>query len=77
MFFAHPHPPPLITTQPSQIENDKNPNIAYGRHFTAEHPVYSRLTRESIDALKAHFRDELATDDWRLVIELKKVFGIS
>lgn len=50
--------------------------MAYGRHFTAEHPVYSRITRESIDALKAHFREELANDDWRLVIDLKKVFGI-
>ena len=38
--------------------------------------VYSRITRESIDALKSHFKDELSNDDWRLVIDLKKVFGI-
>ena len=39
-------------------------------------PVYSRISRESIDALKSHFKDELSNDDWRLVIDLKKVFGI-
>ncbi|TFJ80824.1 hypothetical protein NSK_007824 [Nannochloropsis salina CCMP1776] len=59
-----------------KIENTKNPNIMFGRHFTAENPVYSRITRESIDALKSHFKDELSNDDWRLVIDLKKVFGI-
>jgi hypothetical protein len=37
----------------------------------------SRLTRESIDALKNHFRDDMTKDDWRLVIKLKKTFGIN
>ncbi|GAB5037127.1 translation initiation factor aif-2 [Nannochloropsis oceanica] len=59
-----------------KIECEKNPNIMFGRHFTAEHPLYSRISRESIDALKSHFKDELTNDDWRLVIDLKKVFGI-
>ncbi len=29
-----------------------------------------------IDLLKKHFKEDLEKDDWRLVIKLKKVFGI-
>lgn len=49
----------------------------YGRHFDHTDPLISRLTRESINALKAHFRDEMGKDDWRLVIKLKKTFQIN
>ena len=38
--------------------------------------LVSRITRESIDVLKANFRDDMTKDDWRLVIRLKKVFNI-
>lgn len=34
------------------------------------------MTRDSIDALKNYFKDEMEKDDWRLVIKLKKVFEI-
>lgn len=36
----------------------------------------SLLTRESIDALKEFFREEMTSDDWDLVRTLKKVFDI-
>ena len=36
----------------------------------------SRISRESINALKACFADEMTKDDWRLVIKLKKTFRI-
>ncbi|OII73111.1 Fun12p GTPase translation initiation factor IF2 [Cryptosporidium ubiquitum] len=51
-------------------------NITYGRHFDHNDRLVSRITRDSIDILKQHFRDELSKDDWKLVIQLKKTFGI-
>lgn len=59
-----------------KIVNESNPNITYGRQFDASHSLYSTLTRASIDALKEHFKDQLETEDWRLVVKLKKVFNI-
>lgn len=59
-----------------KIVNEGNPTLTYGRQFDASHMLYSQLSRASIDALKAHFKDELDTDDWRLVVKLKKVFNI-
>ncbi|KAF5841812.1 translation protein [Dunaliella salina] len=49
----------------------------YGRHFDHTDPLVSLISRESIDALKSHFRDDMSKDDWRLVIKLKKVFHIN
>lgn len=51
-------------------------HIAYGRHFDSTNYLCSMLTRSSIDALKEHFKDEMKKEDWKLVIDLKKVFGI-
>lgn len=59
-----------------KIVNETNPTITYGRQFDASHSLYSTLTRASIDALKQHFKDKLETEDWRLVVKLKKVFNI-
>eukprot|EP00538_Stauroneis_constricta_P000183 CAMPEP_0119562992 /NCGR_PEP_ID=MMETSP1352-20130426/22161_1 /TAXON_ID=265584 /ORGANISM="Stauroneis constricta, Strain CCMP1120" /LENGTH=1006 /DNA_ID=CAMNT_0007611515 /DNA_START=36 /DNA_END=3053 /DNA_ORIENTATION=+ len=59
-----------------KIVNESNPNITYGRQFDAAHSLYSTLTRASIDALKENFKDALENEDWRLVVKLKKVFGI-
>lgn len=59
-----------------KITNESNPTLTYGRQFDASHSLYSTLTRASIDALKANFKDKLETEDWRLVVKLKKVFGI-
>lgn len=57
-----------------RIENESN--VTYGRHFDHKHRLISRLTRQSIDALKENFREDLAKEDWQLVIKLKKVFDI-
>uniref|UniRef100_A0A7S2Y322 Eukaryotic translation initiation factor 5B n=1 Tax=Entomoneis paludosa TaxID=265537 RepID=A0A7S2Y322_9STRA len=59
-----------------KIVNESNPTLTYGRQFDASNMLYSTLTRESIDALKAHFKDQLENEDWRLVVKLKKVFNI-
>ena len=55
-----------------------NPNgLLYGRHFDYNDNVYSSITRESIDILKKDYRDKMTNNDWRHVIELKKMFNIN
>lgn len=48
----------------------------YGRHFDHEDLLVSRISRESIDAVKEYFRDEMTKADWQLMIELKNKFEI-
>ncbi|CAM9168751.1 unnamed protein product, partial [Ectocarpus sp. 12 AP-2014] len=51
--------------------------LTYGRQFSADSgSLYSSITRETINALKAHFREQLTKDDLRLLVQLKKVFNI-
>jgi len=49
----------------------------YGRHFDLSDELVSRISRESINALKEFFIDDMQKDDWRLVIKLKKIFKIT
>ena len=51
--------------------------------FTVFSPILStafisfvQISRESIDALKDYFRDEMSKTDWQLIIEMKKTFEI-
>ncbi|XP_041438309.1 eukaryotic translation initiation factor 5B isoform X2 [Xenopus laevis] len=48
----------------------------FGRHFEATDFLVSKINRQSIDALKNWFRDEMQKSDWQLIVELKKVFEI-
>ncbi|KAJ1118406.1 hypothetical protein NDU88_006597 [Pleurodeles waltl] len=48
----------------------------FGRHFEATDFLVSKINRQSIDALKNWFRDEMQKTDWQLIVELKKVFEI-
>ncbi|XP_005360080.1 eukaryotic translation initiation factor 5B [Microtus ochrogaster] len=48
----------------------------FGRHFEATDILVSKISRQSIDALKDWFRDEMQKSDWQLIVELKKVFEI-
>jgi len=50
------------------IKIDGESSITYGRHFDDTNQIVSILTRDSIDALKHFFKDELTKDDWKLVI---------
>jgi translation initiation factor 5B len=34
------------------------------------------ISRRSIDCLKEHFRNDVSKEEWELVVELKKYFGI-
>ena len=59
---------------------DSANSLTYGRQFDHEKKLYSKLSRESIDALKAYFKDEmdkeLGNDGWQLVVKMNKVCGI-
>jgi translation initiation factor 5B len=60
-----------------RIENESNPTITFGRQFDHNNPLYSKISRQSIDACKEFFSDEMTKDDWMLTIKLKKVFNIN
>lgn len=59
-----------------KVDNQENPNIAYGRHFDHTNTLYSRISRESLDVLKEYYRDDCTKDDLMLIVELKKLFNI-
>lgn len=48
----------------------------FGRHFDETDLLYSKISRQSIDAVKDHFRDEMTKPDWQLIMEMKKLFQI-
>jgi hypothetical protein len=33
------------------------------------------MTRDGITALKTHFKEDLSTDEWRLVQKMKQIFS--
>jgi translation initiation factor 5B len=47
-----------------------------GRHFEETDILYSKISRESIDACKDYFRSDLQKSDWQLILEMKKTFQI-
>ncbi|XP_074114704.1 eukaryotic translation initiation factor 5B [Cotesia typhae] len=48
----------------------------YGRHFDDKDIIVSKISRQSIDACKDYFRDDLLKSDWQVMLELKKLFEI-
>lgn len=48
----------------------------FGRHFESDDLLVSKISRESINACKDYFRDDLSKGDWKLMAELKKEFQI-
>lgn len=48
----------------------------FGRHFDHTDILMSKISRQSIDAVKDYFRDEMTKTDWQLILELKKLFQI-
>jgi hypothetical protein len=51
-------------------------DCATSNHFNLNDQLVSIITRESIDACKDHFRDDLDRDCWKLMRDLKTVFKI-
>ncbi|KAI8984932.1 hypothetical protein BD414DRAFT_523018 [Trametes punicea] len=43
----------------------------FGRHFDEKDELYSHITRQSIDVLKASFKDQVTNEEWLLIKALK------
>jgi hypothetical protein len=65
-FLQRPPTPTLAVNLTPETKQTKQARM-YGRHFEHTDQLVSRISRESINALKAHFTDEMSKDDWRLV----------
>jgi translation initiation factor 5B len=50
--------------------------INAGRHFELKDKIVSEISRESIDALKTYYRNEMSKEDWDLVRSLKSLFNV-
>lgn len=60
-----------------RLENPSSAQPVWGRHVDDKDPLYSLITRRSIDTLKdPAFRDQVARDDWLLIKSLKPIFDI-
>jgi translation initiation factor 5B len=59
-----------------EAQNDDQRSVVFGRHFTEKHILYSRVTKESIDALKEIFHGDISQQDLKLLVKLKKLFGV-
>lgn len=55
---------------------NESATVVARRHFEEQNQLASLLTRESIDALKEYFMDDMSKDDWKLVKALKTTFAI-
>ncbi|PIA44237.1 hypothetical protein AQUCO_01700086v1 [Aquilegia coerulea] len=56
--------------------NPEEQQKSVGRHFEVEDELVSRITRSSIDVVKANYRDDLSKENWRLLVKLKNLFKI-
>uniref|UniRef100_H2ZBR2 Eukaryotic translation initiation factor 5B n=1 Tax=Ciona savignyi TaxID=51511 RepID=H2ZBR2_CIOSA len=75
------HKPVDVARKPQEvcIKVEGTPGEApkmVGRHFTEKDLLLSKVTRDSINALKDWFREDMTKNDWQLIIELKKLFEI-
>ncbi len=59
-----------------KVDNQENPTISYGRHFDHTKPLYSKITRESINVIKEHFKKDITPEDFNLLVNLKRIFRI-
>lgn len=57
--------------------NGEQRHILFGRHFDEKNLLYSHISRDSIDALKEEFRDEVTKNEWKTMVKLKKVFQVA
>ncbi|KAL5112753.1 Eukaryotic translation initiation factor 5B [Taenia crassiceps] len=48
----------------------------YGRHFDHTDLLISKISRDSIDIVKEFYRNDLNKEDWKLMVELKKMLSI-
>ena len=62
--------------QSASVKIDAVNSVVFGRQFDHTYPLYSRVTRKSIDALKEFFKEDLSKEDLMLLVRLKKQFGV-
>lgn len=55
----------------------ENTGITYGRHFDHKNTLYSAISRDSINILKEHFRDDITKDDAQLLMKIKGILGVN
>ncbi|KAK9800119.1 putative Eukaryotic translation initiation factor 5B [Seiridium cardinale] len=53
-----------------------NSQPTYGRHLEETDPLYSMISRKSIDTLKQFYRTDVSNDEWHLIVKLKPLFDI-
>ena len=58
-----------------RISNENH--LTLGRQFDEKWDLFSSQSRDSIDNLKKYFREILNREDWKMVIEQKKIFSIT
>lgn len=64
--------------QPAVAVKIEGPNQPmYGRQLEDKETLYSLISRQSIDVLKAYFKEEVAKDEWHLIIKLKSLFDVA
>jgi len=52
-------------------------NYMYGRHFEHDDLLYSKITRDSLDALKEFHKDIIQQKEiYTLLVKLKKILGV-
>jgi translation initiation factor 5B len=51
-------------------------HVIYKRHFDETDELVSRITRDSIDVLKRHFKDALSKKEWLALVKIKKILGV-
>ena len=59
-----------------KVETDDT-SVTMDRQFNNDSQLMSNISRESIDCLKEHYKDEMTRDNWMLVIEMKKLLNIN
>ena len=61
----------------SIVQKDNEQQYSYGRHFNEKNKLYSKISRESIDALKTLHPDIVSKKEiFHLIIKLKELYGI-
>ncbi|KAF8249892.1 hypothetical protein K440DRAFT_542640 [Wilcoxina mikolae CBS 423.85] len=74
----HKNIPVAKKGSPSVAVKIEGPNQPlYGRHLDEKDVLYSHISRVTIDTLKKFYRDEVAKEDWHLLVNLKKIFNVS
>merc|ERR1712217_334552 len=48
------------------VQGKHQPKFAIDRHFYVPCRMCSKMSRQSINALKEHFKDEMTKEDWHL-----------